>query len=295
MTICCPLCDVEKDCRKIGDFKGVNEPFLNKSLVMCEDCKLLFINPMPSEELLDKYYKTSWLNDSRIVSKSFEKEVVYKIQAEERVKYLKNHIDLRSMKKMLDIGSGFGYFIKELKENTLSDVVFYAIDPCPEHLKRIEALGAKPFDSLDQVSEKALDFVSICFVLEHIGNTGQHLSKIRGCLKQGGYLFIDVPQRDDLFKPILEPHVVVFDKESLINLAVATGYELVHISSYGREQESLIKELKKGRSLFLKMASRLSNLLPFTRRLFLYRYFKFHIEGEKRWWIRAIFKKKDNQ
>lgn len=291
MKIYCPLCDMHKNCERVSDYKAVNEPFLNKFIVMCDDCKLVFMDSIPSEELLDNYYKTSWLNDSEIVSQSAEKEVVYKIQAKERVKYLQRYINFSSFKKVLDIGSGFGYLIDALKRSCDNDVRFYGTDPCPENIKRIALLGATPFDNLNQISEKDFDFITICYVLEHIGNANQYLSKIKNFLNKDGYLFIDVPERDDLFKPILEPHVVAYSKISLINLAKAVGFKLVHITGYGREQEKLIEELNKGRSVFLKIADKLSRLFSFSRLFFLYRYYKFNIEGDKRWWVRAIFQK----
>ena len=105
-----------------------------------------------------------------------------------------------------------------------------------------------------------------------------------------------MPERDDTFKPVLEPHVAVYTEESLKNLADKLGLGIVHLTGYGTKRSELISRTKK-KSLFKKILGRVSRLLvgagkPAGGNERFYREYKFNEEGPGRWWVRVILKKK---
>jgi SAM-dependent methyltransferase len=297
MKLFCALCEQEKEVKPMSDYKHRSSLFENKKLFECGECGLIFIHPMPTPDELDWYYKNVWIKDGKTVSTSHESELIYQIQADERLKYLSRHIGLADIKKVLDIGSGFGYLCDSFKKNGLKEGAFYATDPSPDNLARLKSEGISAFSSLDEVKEHDFDLITLCCVLEHVNDPVKFIALAREHLKPGGYMLIDVPERDDTFKPVLEPHVAVYTVESLKNLAKKLGLEVVHITGYGTRRSELIARanpnkgiLGRARSLAGRLAAKLAR--GKSARENLYKEYKFDEEGRDRWWIRAILRKK---
>lgn len=299
MRLQCPLCEREQETVFVSQYKNANKLFAGKSLFECQTCKLVFVSPMPSEKELDEYYKTVWLKDENIVSTSSDTELVYQIQARERVKYLSKHIALSNISSVLDVGSGFGYLYDAFNDMFPGRIDFYATDSSPEALKKLKSKGIKAFMDISELGEKKFDLVCACFVLEHVNKPKEFMNKIAGRVKKDGYVFVTVPERDDTFKEQLEPHVTAYNEQSLKSLAEAVGLETVHFTGCGRERSKLIRE-KRYINRILNLPARLFNKI---RRLFvkdmlkwktktLYGYYKFDKEGRQRWWIRAILIKR---
>ena len=299
MKLFCPVCTVEKDVEYIGAYKNKNNIFKNKKLFQCQYCKIIFIQPMPTNEELEFYYKNIWLIDETISSTSKGAQLTWKIQADERLKYLSHHIDLHENMKVLDIGSGFGYLYDAFKENGYTKISFYATESNPDNLQRLKIKGIKTFPDLVEIKERDFDLITVCFVLEHINAPFKFLYSLKEYVKEGGYIFIDVPERDDTFKPILEPHVAVYTIESLNNLVNKIGLDVVHMTGYGRKRSELITKQKENkaflniiRTIFSKTLNKISELVSKENKIKnLYRCYKFNEEGIDRWWIRAILRK----
>ena len=303
MKLFCPICESEKDVDLLGAYKNRNELFDKKQLFQCSYCKLIFVHPMPSEKDLDFYYKNNWLKDETIISSSKDSILTYQIQADERTKYLSRYIDLAQNAKILDVGSGFGYLYDSLKKFGLKNISFYATDSNPENLHRLKNKGIRSFPDIREIKEHDFDLVTICFVLEHINEPLKFMRLVVEYVKEGGYIFIDIPQRDDLFKPILEPHVTVFTSESLMNLVSKLGLGIVHITGYGQKISTIRAELNDKKSTATVAKTAMNNMLNEIKNLTLrsnkfdkkikdlYMYYRFDEEGTERRWIRAILQK----
>lgn len=292
MKLLCPACNIKTDTIHISKYSNKNKMFDNKNLYQCQNCKLVFIDLMPSMEELDFYYKNIWITYK-------EAELTYQIQADERFKYLSRHIDMRGGMTVLDVGSGHGYLYESFKKNGFMNIDFYATDPNPDNLQRLKARGVSAYARIEEIEEHEFDLVAICSVLEHVTAPYLFMLSVMEYVKEGGYIFIDLPDRDDTFKPIFEPHVAFYSAESLTCLANKLGLEVVHLTGYGRRRSELIAELgqkKKILTLTKGVIGRISNKIKES--IFkenelknLYRYYKFDEEGNNRWWIRTILRK----
>lgn len=304
MELLCPACGDKKRVHYIGEYRHKTILFDKRQLSQCSSCKLIFVNPMPTASELSLYYKTVWLKDEAISSTSKDVEIVYQIQANERVKYLSRHLKLSENLKVLDVGSGFGYLYDAFKKTGLRGIAFYAVDANPDNLSRLKKKGIDAFPDLKEIKERKFDLVAICFVLEHINEPLKFMLSVLDYVKEGGYIFVDIPERDDTFKPILEPHVAVYTIESLTNLVNKLGLNVVHITGYGRERSKLISELNPAKNILAMVHSLITRILHKTERLiskgeenkieYFYRYYKFDEEGSDRWWIRVILQKPGN-
>lgn len=250
---------------------------------------------MPTLHDLDVYYKTIWTTVD-------DAATVYQIQADERVHYLKRHLNLPANAKILDVGSGHGLLYDAFLKNGFPKASFYATDPSPENLERLKKRGIQGFSDIKDIGNQQFDLVTICYVLEHVPNPVSFLTSIISYVKQGGYVFIDLPERDDTFKSFLEPHVVVFSEKSLLALAKKINLSVIHHTGYGPQRKLLITEQNRNRlfkyldDLKYKFELRLySTFFPLKtddiQKNRLFETFHFDEEGFDRWWIRSVMKK----
>jgi SAM-dependent methyltransferase len=292
----CPLCEKAGPVLFISPYRGQTRLFLDAELYQCQECGLIFIHPMPSPADLDEYYKTVWTT-------SEDAGIVYQIQAEERVRYITRHIRLPADAQILDVGSGHGLLYAALKEQGFDQIAFFATDPSPENLERLKKRGISGFPDIASIGDRQFDLVTICYVLEHVPDPLPFLSGIISHVKPGGYVFIDLPERDDTFKSLLEPHVAVYTEKSLLALADKTGLSVIHHTGYGQLRDLLIAEHNG-----IKLVKDISNILSgaeswlytvmfpeksddFMRKK-LFDTYRFDEEGPDRWWIRSVMKKK---
>ena len=306
MLLLCPICKSGREPERLGRYENRDKLFADRELFECSECGLIFVHPMPTPGELRSYYETVWFSDEEIISTSKEAKLNCEIQADERLKYMSRHIDLFSCQKVLDVGSGYGYLYDSFKKRGMNDLSFYATDLSPANIKRLRAKGISSFTDLRDIKEQDFDLVTISSVLEHVGEPVKFMRSVIEYVRKGGYIFIDLPERDDLFKPILEPHVAVYTKESLTHLAGTLGLKTIHLTGYGRERSKLIAELnhKEDRLTAFKRKA-VQGIRGVLRTLYkpeeseekkirgLYRYYKYDEEGTERWWIRAIFRKED--
>jgi SAM-dependent methyltransferase len=173
---------------------------------------------------------------------------------------------------------------------------FYAVEPNPANIQRLIKKDVIIFQDLNNIGDGLkFDLVFLCNVLEHIPNPVPFLSKIVSHLKTGGYLYIEVPERDDTFKLFLEPHVTVYTTQNLRALTEKTGLAQIHLAGFGKRRGDIIAEnnrpwmLRKisGGIMLLKYV-----LFRYTDRDVLNAMYKLTEEGEDRWWIRGIFQKR---
>jgi SAM-dependent methyltransferase len=291
----CPLCGKNEPVLPVSPYRGKHRLFLNAELCQCRECGFIFMHPMPSTADLDDYYKTVWTT-SDVVG------IVYRIQAVERVRYITRHIQIPTDAQILDVGAGHGMLYDAFIQQGFSHISFCATDPSPENLERLQKRGIQGFPNIASLGNRQFDLVTICFVLEHIPDPVQFLTSIFHHVKPGGYVFIDLPERDDTFKPLLEPHVAVYTLSSLQSLYRKIGLSEMHRTGYGvmrsylireNDQPAFVKKLVAGISLIENCIYRLlpHNAQENLQRKKLYRYYKFDEEGTERWWIRAILKK----
>jgi SAM-dependent methyltransferase len=291
----CPVCErkTKSDC--LGKYKGKSELFNNNELYQCLECEIIFVSPLPTPSELDQYYKTAWLKDKDIISTSKEMEMIYQIQGDERCKYLAQHQAIPKGSKILDIGSGYGYMFKSLRKKGFKEMSFFATDPSPICLKKLRALGVNACDSLNAVSERNFDLVTLGQVLEHIPNPNSFLQSVKTLVKDGGHIYIDVPDRDDTHKTWLEPHTLFYSKESLLKLGTNLNLKIVHITSFGAMRKSFIFpqnlfhrvscKIKSSLRMILNRESANKNL---KNRLF--DIYQFDREGDDGLWLRIILK-----
>lgn len=118
---------------------------------------------------------------------------------------------LNSTEKVLEIGSGFGDFLKQLK---LKSIEAEGLELNPEAVVKCKQEGLKIHDMLiDEFSDKnkaSYDIVCFFQVLEHIADVHRFIKSSLETLKTNGKLIIGVPNNN--------PFLFVNDKYHTLNL-----------------------------------------------------------------------------
>jgi SAM-dependent methyltransferase len=95
----------------------------------------------------------------------------------------------------LDIGTGLGGILDQLAPVAGK---ILAVEPQPDARKSLESLGYPVFADIRDVQDRAIDVVSLFHVFEHIADPVEFLRAVRGHMKPGGKLIVEVPHAHDL-------------------------------------------------------------------------------------------------
>ena len=253
-------------------------------ITKCSQCQLVYLNPQPSNEELNKYY----LEDKYYSYAEVLKEDQGQLNLIDRVKKIfrkqifltygsNNHDIFQELKKflyfpfkrrfggipafinkgkLLDVGCGDGLFINELKG--LGWLV-YGLEIDQETVKRVQGSGLEVrcgrFEDFDFKSQK-YDVVRLWHVLEHFKNPNFNLRKISSILKPGGQIILGIPNVNSLYSKIFKQdwsgfdvprHLYHFSSRTIKKILVECGYSDIKIyyNSVGTGLPSLVTVMNR--------------------------------------------------
>lgn len=214
-------------------------------VIECELCRFKHIVPIPTVEELDKYYKEKFYGSEKpdYFKKHMEDlewwNLVYKERYEQFEKYV------GKLGKLLDVGSGTGFFIKLGKERGW-DVL--GIEPSEQATQFAKKQGVNVINAMlgwGHVKKLGkFDVVHSGWVLEHLRDPADFCRISFELLNPNGMLCIVVandfnPLQEILksqlgFKPwwvVPKEHINYFSISSLRGLLERSGFEFVHVTT----------------------------------------------------------------
>lgn len=195
-------------------------------------CETLFLHPQPSKKHLEKYYKS---NFQYCAGSTNEKIIRRRAQI-----ILKKLIYLNSQgSRLLDIGSGYGYFLDEASKVGLNVT---GIEPNKSLADQsINSVKNTTFEKFFIKNKKyKYDFVTLIHVIEHIPNPKKMIQMACELLAPGGILYIETPNLDshlyraenDNYTFLTPPdHLWIFSKKSFLKI-LDRDYEINRASTY---------------------------------------------------------------
>ncbi len=225
----CPICkniDTKQFLSKVNLVFGTEY-----SLVECPECGVIYFDPMPSEEELGIFYSGSYFNFSR--------------WHDEAKGYLFAHklTKIRNGGNFLDVGSALGFFIHGIKQNSnwnvfgiefSNDAVVYSTNKLGLNVKQGELQNA-------EYPSNFFDYIHINNVLEHVRDPKTLLLECRRIIKNGGHLFLSVPNGFNDSRNIIDfynseklpaksisGHIYFFQTQTLSKLFNEIGFEIVN-------------------------------------------------------------------
>ncbi len=249
-TVPCPACRNTK-----SQHEFTKKEFYYAS---CTNCGTLYLNPRPSIELIDRYYKDSkavefWSNHFFKETAEARRVKMFKPRAE-LVSGLAEKLKLRGT--CVDIGPGYGIFMEEMaKLNHFTNIV--GIEPSP-HLA--EDCRAKGFEIIEAAIEDVPDCDLKCQmavnfeVLEHVYSPIDFLKAIHSILATNGILLLttltvsgfDIQELWSHSKSVHPPHHInLMSIAGLKELFKIAGFEILELTTPGKLDVHIVENMIK--------------------------------------------------
>lgn len=185
---------------------------------------------MPSVAALDVYYsKGAYYRDKQPDQEEFREFSVELARGRYR---LVKRFAPTGVSNLLDIGAGnaaLGIAILQSGDAVTYDIV----EPAP-NVRELPKSGVNAaYHWLHEVPKKKYQIVTLNQVLEHVSQPLQFLKAVKSVMKVNGLLYIDVPRRDDFYKPDVEPHVLFWDENTLRLALEKTGFKVLFLQAAG--------------------------------------------------------------
>ena len=191
----CPSCDSSKIAPYINciDYTMSKENF---TIVSCETCEFKFTNPRPEDEKLGNYYKS----DDYISHTNNKIGVFNKLYHYARKKSINIKLKLikhkASGKKILDIGSGTGEFLKASESLGYSGIGIEPSEIARNNAIKNHNLKISKDTSLKQFEANEFDVITMWHVLEHVSDLNNTIKDILKIIKKDGKLIVGVPNHN---------------------------------------------------------------------------------------------------
>jgi SAM-dependent methyltransferase len=251
----CLLCS-NTDIEKIHENDAL---YVVRDVNYCHTCEVFFVEPMPTDKELVKFYQNQWAWDHGMKKNSsfvrrmfhFIYEMHQKFVASDRAKHLIKILPNRQA-NIIEIGSGNGAFVKRIAK-------FFGkvegIEPSIEQDYVGDDISIKKQAINAQVKmSKEYDAICMYMVLEHLNNPIDTIKNLTKYLKQKGILIVEVPyspyqefqgmdkfDRDKVFNNV---HLFHYSKKNVALLANRVDMELAEFMVFRK------KELIKGYNVF---------------------------------------------
>ena len=159
-------------------------------LKQCKNCSFISTDPLPSPEILKKYYAGSYRQGENAIADRYL-SLFYKIRMRGLIKEI--HKMLPPSARILDWGAGDGALVRLLADEGFESYGIDAYSTDINHDKLFNAtIESVPF------SHGFFDAITCFHVLEHIDQPVLSLNKAFSLLKPGGIIIIEVPNIDSI-------------------------------------------------------------------------------------------------
>ncbi len=206
------------------------------SLVRCENCGLLYLNPRPSWDELRSHYPDQYHPFTGELE--HERSLFVRLARRYGVARRCRAVTQRQRQgRLLDVGCSTGVFLNEMRQR--GDWDLHGVEPVASAVTFArQHFGLKVFQGtlLDSAYPNAFfDVVTMWDVLEHVTSPSAHLCEIHRILKQGGWLIVKVPDPQcweaRLFGPFwigydAPRHLFGFPRRILVSKLIAQGFEI---------------------------------------------------------------------
>lgn len=212
---------------KKTSFSTTSQAVAGESIVKCQDCGLIYVNPRPPDWLVKKEYsqkkEKTYIEDAVARTTSFRHSL----------KLIKNY---QKSGMLLDVGCAAGFFLKVAQEQGFE---VFGVEPN----RWLAAWGRKnlsldisprPFEETN-FPQEFFDVVTFWDVLEHLVDPFSALQKTNKILKKEGIVLINYPDINSLPAKVfgkrwwfvVSGHLFYFTPETISKMLAKAGFEVV--------------------------------------------------------------------
>lgn len=237
----CPLCSSEET----SLFLKVDDHFLSREkffLSVCNNCGFIFTRDYPDERNIGKYYESDEYishNDSTPGFSNILYRFLRKIMLKKKRNILRKYTGLKKG-SLLDIGSGTGHFLSEMKDSGW-DVKGIEINiKAREYSVSRSGIDVIPPSEISTISSGSFDCITMWHVLEHFDNPIEYMGQVHRILKPEGILIVALPNCSSLdaihYKEFwaaydVPRHLWHFNPKTFRLFAEKNGFEILSVRS----------------------------------------------------------------
>lgn len=241
----CPACD-----------SNASTPSFSKhgmSYVECSECRTIFVNPAPTAEILQEYYRNSenykfWTSTIFPLTENVRREKIFIPRADALFSICEEYG--QSLGALVEIGPGFGTFCEEIAKRNLFEKVL-AIEPTPELAQSLREKGIEVIEKfIEEITEQSIADVVVAFeVIEHMLDPRRFLDIIFNMLRSDGLLMLTAPNGHGFDTLVLQEkapavdieHLTLFTPNSLKALLEKIGFEVLLIDTPGALDTDIVR------------------------------------------------------
>lgn len=226
----CPICD-SLNTKVIFEIKHIE-------ILYCEKCTHCFTSLTISEQTIDYSNFQQSYPESYLCSDQSEINRL----ARSRVKFVDKVIkkyNLPHNPKLLEIGCGYGHFLKNIKL-AIPNLSSFGVEPsesCSNFAKNNFQLNVVESNFFDfDFHQKKFDVICFFHVFEHVQDVCSFLEKVRDLASDKAIVIIAVPDAETLSADMIEWgflrhgwHLHTFSKKSLSKIVEKKGFNLLEL------------------------------------------------------------------
>ncbi|CAH0343186.1 class I SAM-dependent methyltransferase [Rhizobium sp. CECT 9324] len=204
--------------------------------VGCDECGLLQTNPRPDEDALGRFYREDYrrfYQNTTTPSSEYIGATRKDVRLAYTAKFLMLHTKVHNVERLLDLGCSEGALFSALRNEGYEGRLL-GVEPNEQFAKFAEqTTGAEVVSSLDKL-DGDFDAIVVSHVLEHSINPQTLLREIRTRVRDGGIVYVDVPDADE-YNSLADLHIAHlfhFTTRTLERMAELAGYEVVRIEKH---------------------------------------------------------------
>jgi SAM-dependent methyltransferase len=207
--------------------------------VCCESCGFTHLVPIPTQKELDEFYADFYTVHKPDYVKRYEEDLDWWKELygwfEERIWwYLESRVEAKVPCKVMDVGSGPGFFVEFMREKGWESVGVDVNNP--RNVAGILQIDFLHDDLLSMVQKQ--DAIVMYEYLEHCPDPIIAMDRARYLLKTGGVLLVVTPNDFNPLQLLLAPihgfwwvsvpdHINYFNHESICDLMVRWGFKIL--------------------------------------------------------------------
>ena len=240
----CPVCE---ESERTVDFSSYGV-----QIVCCRSCTLHYSERIPKRK--EDVYEADFFVPR--MEGSYKESYEYRKQrfGLERIELIRGAIGKIEGCKILDVGSGSGYFLDCAKKNQMIPIGIELSTELRERSSR--EIGIKIYGcDIDELPEdEKFDVITMFDLIEHVSDPVGLLTKAREKLRKGGIIVVFTPNFDSFGIKVMREdsnlilpaeHLVYFTKKSLSEACTRAGLRSEYIATFGLDIADILSMIEE--------------------------------------------------